>query len=128
MGEKHATIAIVSPGARQESLRAFLSAIEQIDLLGMASGALTGWKMVRELAPVLVVIEGSLPDEEVILLLNYLNNGQKQISSLVLANSRRQEQAAIAVGASAVLTGQGTLDKFGLVVGELLANTNTADS
>ena len=73
MNETLKTVTIAQPGARQESMRAFLSAAERLELVGSAAGALTGWQLVRTLAPDLVVIEGGLPDEEVSLLLHYLN-------------------------------------------------------
>lgn len=121
MCEKYATIAIASPGARQEALRAILSAVEQLDLVGTTSGALTGWQMVRDLAPAVVVIEGSLPEDEVTMLLHYLNSDPVDFRTLVIASTRRQAQTALAAGASAVVSGQSTLDDFDLVVSRLVA-------
>lgn len=121
MREKYATIAIATPGARQEALRAILSAVEELDLVGTASGALTGWQMVRDLAPALVVIEGSLPRDEVSLLLHYLQANVLDVGTLVITSTQRQEQAALAAGASAVVSSQGTLDDLDLVVSRLIA-------
>lgn len=121
MGEKYTTIAIASPGARQESLRAILSTVDQLDLVGTASGALTGWQMVCDLAPAMVVIEGSLPEDEVTMLLHYLNSDPADFHTLVIASTQRQVQTALAAGASAVVSSQGTLEDFDLVMNRLVA-------
>jgi DNA-binding NarL/FixJ family response regulator len=121
MSEKHATIAIASPGARQESLRTILSAVDQLNLVATASGALTGWQMVRDLAPALVVIEGSLPEDEVALLLHYLQANVVDVCTLVIASTQHQARAALAAGASAVASSHDTLDDLDLVVSRLVA-------
>lgn len=126
MNETLKTVTIAQPGARQESMRAFLSAAERLELVGSAAGALTGWQLVRTLAPDLVVIEGGLPDEEVSLLLHYLNGDSNPAYSLVFASTPGQERAAWAAGASAVLAGNATLGEFGQAISQMIAARQAA--
>ena len=119
------TVAIAHPGARQESLRAFLLAVRGIELVGVASGALTGWQMVLALLPELVIIEGGLPEEEVSLLLRYLNRNTP-IFSLVFASTSQQERAAPAAGVSAVVTGNISFDEFGQALSQMVATRQVA--
>ncbi len=115
------TVVIAHPGARQESLRAFLGAARGIELVGVANGALTGWQLVRALLPNLVIIEGGLPEEEVSLLLHYLNGSPGHIFSLVFASTQRQERAARAAGVSGVVTGNISFDEFGRMMNQMIA-------
>ena len=81
---------------------------------GSADSGLLALKLLRELRPCLVVIEGGLPEAEALELLRQIKQEWPEIGCLVLAESATIRQQALASGADQVLG-------VGLPAGQLCA-------
>ncbi len=97
------TIIASRPGVMRRALRATLGLSPCLEIVGMAGGGLSALELARQHRLALIVIDSSLPEDEMLALLRQVKGEQQHIRCLVLAESTRQQQVMLASGADAVL-------------------------
>jgi DNA-binding NarL/FixJ family response regulator len=97
------TIVVSRPGAVREALRAVLASFAQLKVVGAVGGGLSAMVKIRERRPNLLVIDGNLPEDEVLALLCLVREEQPQVSCIVLVDTPRQRGKVLSAGAHAVL-------------------------
>ena len=96
-------VIVAQPGAIRGALQSILALFPRLEISGVADGGLTALKLVRQLKPALVVIDSGLSADEIAVLLEKIKQEQPQIYSLVFADTTRQQEAFLALGADAVV-------------------------
>ena len=92
------------PGVLQESLRAMLSGSGQVVVTGSAGDGLSALSMVREVQPALLVIDSNLLEDETLSLLKEVKGAWPEVRCLVLVQTTRRKNRALAAGADAVMS------------------------
>lgn len=95
-------IIVSRPGIMQESLRAALANMSQLEIIKSVGDGLSAWDVIRKQPPNLVVIDSNLLEDEILALLRRIKGKWPAVCCLVLAESARQERWAVASGADAV--------------------------
>jgi DNA-binding NarL/FixJ family response regulator len=101
--EKVATIIVSRPGIIHQALRTMLAPLPQIEVTAAVGGGLSALELARQNRPALLVIDSSLPEDEILALLRQIKQEQPQIHCLVVAETSRQQAAVLAQGADAVI-------------------------
>lgn len=111
---RHASAVIVAkPGRFRDSLRALLTATPQIDAVNQANDEESALKAIAVDHVTLMLLDGSLPGNEVGAMLRGIRAERPQVRCIVLADNARQQREAKAAGADAVLLkGFPTADLF----------------
>ena len=97
------TIIASRPGVMRQALRATLNLSPHIEVVGVAGGGLSALDLARQHRPALIVIDSSLPEDEMLALLRQVKQGQPHIRCLMLAETIRQQQVMLTAGADAAL-------------------------
>jgi DNA-binding NarL/FixJ family response regulator len=107
MSDNRVCALIVSqPGPLRDGLRALLSAMPQIEVIGEASDIALVSRMIQEHCPTLVLLDADLPGNEVGNTLKTIKANGPEVRCIVLASTIEQQQAAQLAGAdSAPLKG-----------------------
>jgi CheY-like chemotaxis protein len=101
---RHVSAVIVAgPGRFRDSLRALLTATPQIDTVNQADDAESALKAIAEEHAILMLLDGSLPGDEVGKVLRGIRVERPQVRCIVLADNARQQREAKVAGADAVL-------------------------
>ena len=100
---KVSTIIVSRPGVIRQALRAALALLPQIYIAGAAGGGLSAMHLVCQNQPALLIIDSSLPEDEVLALLRQVKQEQPRIRCLVVAETNRQQAAVQALGADAAI-------------------------
>jgi DNA-binding NarL/FixJ family response regulator len=101
--DKVATIIVSRPGVIRQALQTMLALLPQIEITGAAGGGLSALNLARQNRPALLIIDSSLPEDEIQALLQQIKQEQPQIRCLVLAETSRQQAAVLALGADAAI-------------------------
>jgi DNA-binding NarL/FixJ family response regulator len=101
--KKIKVLLISLPGMLQGVLRQTLAAKSDVDLVGVASGCLSAFSMIKQLAPDLIVIDSNLPDAEIQELIRRAHAEQTLGRFLVLTETSRQKDFAKNAGADFIL-------------------------
>ena len=80
-----------------------LALLPQIEIAGTAGGGLSAVNLTRKHPSALLIIDSSLPEDEILALLGKIKQEQPQIHCLVVAETSRQQAAVLAQGADAVI-------------------------
>ena len=94
---------VARPGRLRDALRALMATIPQLEIVDQVEDSAVALKMVTERQPTLILMDSSLPDNEVKAMLEQIKAERSQSYCIVLANSEQQEQDAISAGADEVL-------------------------
>jgi DNA-binding NarL/FixJ family response regulator len=94
---------VARPGRLRDALRALMATIPQLEIVDQVEDRAVALKMVTEQHPTLILMDSSLPDNEVKVMLEQIKAERSQIYCIVLANTEQQEQLAISAGADEVL-------------------------
>lgn len=94
---------IAKPGRLRDALCTLLKSISQQEVISQADDGLTGLKMIVEHNPTLVLLDASLPDNEVRVMVEQIKAQQPQTRCLVLANTLAQQEMAKQAGADGVV-------------------------
>ena len=107
MSHSHVCALIVSqPGPLRDGLRALLTAMPQIEIIGEAGDMTSALRMIEGHCPTLVLSDADLPGDEVWNTLKTTKANWPEVRWIVLANTVEQQQAAARAGAdSAPLKG-----------------------
>jgi DNA-binding NarL/FixJ family response regulator len=101
---RHVSAVIVAgPGRFRDSLRALLTATPQIDAVNQADDAESALKAIAEEHAILMLLDGSLPGDEVGKVLRGIRVERPQVRCIVLADNARQQREAKVAGADAIL-------------------------
>ena len=104
MLQSYQALIAAPPGVMRRSLRAVLSTIPDIVLIGEADGCLSAQDMSQTLKPDILLISADLPKNEVEMLLQgFHKNGRYKPYSIVFTNTSFQKRQALLAGADAVL-------------------------
>ena len=105
MTEKSKVTAIIAsrPGARHESLRAFLNSLPELEVVGSAAGSLSALNEVNEQRPDLLVIDNNQSEDEVAALIRQVKSDQPDIRCVVLTETSAQKGRALSAGADVAL-------------------------
>ena len=101
--EKVATIIVSRPGVIRQALRAMLALLPQLEITAAVGGGLSALELARQHRPALLVIDSSLPEDEVLALLRQIKQEQSLVRCLVVAETTRQQAVVLAQGADAVI-------------------------
>lgn len=113
------TIIASEPGLAEQSLRAALESLPEVQVIGSVAGCLTALQMVRETQAGLVVIDANIPFEEVQQFLRRLEQERRETCVLVLAATTTQVYRALAAGADAALRRDASIRQVGAAIAEL---------
>lgn len=97
------TIIVARPGVSREVLQAILGSLPQIEVTGTVGGGLSALNLAGTTSPALLIIDSGLPEDEMVALLSHIKQDQPQIRCLVLAETTRQRERLLALGADAVI-------------------------
>jgi DNA-binding NarL/FixJ family response regulator len=117
--EKISTIIAVRPGVMQQALRMTLAQLSHIEISGAAGGGLSAFNLAHKDPPALLIIDASLPEDEILALLRSIKQELPQTRCLVLAETTRQQQVMLAAGADAVLLRGEATERFKAVLDEI---------
>jgi len=101
--EKVATIIVSRPGVIRQALRTMLAVLPQIEITDAVGGGLRALNLARQNRPALLIIDSSLPEDEILALLRQIKQEQPLVRCLVVAETTRQQAAVLAQGADAVI-------------------------
>ena len=94
---------VARPDRWHDALRALLTAIPYLKIVGQTDHGLTIMQLVAEHQPTLVLVDARVLEEEIGAVLKQLKATQPRIRYIVLADNGQQQQTAAAVGADKVL-------------------------
>lgn len=97
------TLLTAQPGAMQEVLDAFFSSLPGFEIVGIADDSVMAWNLFQNHHPALIVIDGNLPEDDVLTLVRDIKRQDIPPKTIVFANGTRQEQLFLSTGADAVL-------------------------
>lgn len=109
------TLIVARPGRLRDALRALLNTLPRLQIVGQADDGPSALKMLSERQPTLVLLDSTLPDDEIKALLSQVKAHRLQPRCIVLAENPEQQQAGKNAGADEVLL-------KGYPVAKLLAN------
>ena len=101
--ERMMTLLVAKPGPLRDALQSLISTMPDLVMPLTADTGLLALRMIRESQPLLVVVGGGLPDEEVLELLRQIKDEWPETACLVLSESVQQRRLALAAGADSVL-------------------------
>ena len=113
------TIIASEPGLAEQSLRATLESLPEVQVIGSAAGCLSALQMVGDRHAGLVVIDANIPFEEVQQFLRRLEEDGRETCVLVLAATTTQVYRALAAGADAALRRDASIRQVGAAIAEL---------
>ena len=97
---------VSQPGPLRDGMRALLTAMPQIEIIGEAGDMTSALRMIQGYCPTLVLLDADLPGDEVWNALKTIKANWPDVRWIVLANTVEQQQAAERAGAdSAPLKG-----------------------
>lgn len=100
MAHKRWGVVLVSaPGLVQKATASILVSCPEVELLATVGGALSATTVVGETLPDLVLIDATLPDEEVAALLNWVKANAPQVRSVVMTVNSKQRDMLLEYGA-----------------------------
>lgn len=103
VGGGASALIVANPGPWRDGLQATLMEISQIKTIYLASDASPALLVVSTHRPALVLLDASLPGEEVCPLVEWLRAKWPQTTCLALVDDNQQRGKAKAAGADAVL-------------------------
>lgn len=109
------------PGIVAQATRAVIASVGDMVLVGSATGALTATQMLPELQPDLLLLDATLPDEEVAALLQWCRAHSPGVHCLVMTLTTRQREQALAWGAHAAIHRASFMSELATEVGRLSA-------
>ena len=104
------------PGNVQESLRAVIEAIPEMEVVGTAGGGLSAIALIRETMPDVIIIDGSLSEDEVLTFLKDAKLLSPDLRLIVLSYSIRQQKRLLKGGADAVFSRWSPAEEFSAVL------------
>lgn len=120
---KRVRVLIVSlPGMMQSVLRDTFSSRADVELVSVASGALSAVSLIRKKKPDLVVIDSNLPDEEKVQLIQWLKEKCQKSRSLILVETTQQSKQAARMGADVILRSYSLPESLDSVIGTIQGN------
>lgn len=114
-----ATVIVARPGIMQQSLRASLAACASVAVVASLGDGLSALNYVAAHRPALLVVDCNLLDGEVEALLAGVKLRQLPTRCLVLTRSHQQQDWALACGADAVLSHDGSFQELQAVLAQL---------
>lgn len=91
------------PSRLREALRALIATLPQLEIVGQVEERVAALKMVQERQPGLLLLDSSLPDNEVEATIEQIKLERSETYCIVLAHSERQQAALKSAGADEVL-------------------------
>jgi DNA-binding NarL/FixJ family response regulator len=91
------------PGLVAQATRATVASMGDVALVGSATGALSATQALTQLRPDLLLVDATLPDEEVAALLQWTREHLPAVHCLVMTLTMRQRDQALAWGAHAAM-------------------------
>lgn len=116
--KKIKVLLISLPGMLQSVLRQTLAAKSDVDLVGVASGCLSAFSMIKQQSPELIVVDSNLPDAEIQELIQQVHAEQIKARFMVLTETIRQKEQATRAGADFVLRSDALSREFDFVLTE----------
>ncbi len=117
---KQIRVLIVSlPGMMQSVLRDTFSNRTDVELVGVASGALSAVGLIPKKKPDLVVIDSNLPGDEKVQLVQWLKEKWQKSRSLILVETTQQSKQAGRMGADIVLRSYSLPESLDSVIGTM---------
>jgi two-component system response regulator DevR len=96
-------VIVAEPGRFRDSLRALLTATPHIDAVNQADDAASALRTIAQDHATLILLDGSLPGDEVGAVVREIRAERPQVRCIVLADNARQQREAKVAGADAVL-------------------------
>jgi len=102
---KQVTLALIvaKPGPLRNGLQAVMTTMPQIEILAETTDPSALLRMGAEMQPDVVLLDASLPEEQVWPALRHIRENWYQTRSIVLVEDSQQQQKAQAAGADVVL-------------------------
>lgn len=119
---------VIRPGSLQDSLVALMTTMHHVNSVLIAEDAASALRMMAQHHPTLVVLEVSLPAQEVLAALKEIEAGWPSTRCIALADGVEQKQEAESAGADVVLIKGFTAAKFIATIERLLADASDVKS
>ena len=102
---KQVTLALIvaRPGPLRNSLQALMTTMPQIEILAETSDPSALLRMGAEIQPHVILLDASLPEDEVCAALRQIKEEWSRTRSIVLAEDSQQQQKVQAAGADVAL-------------------------
>jgi DNA-binding NarL/FixJ family response regulator len=100
---REAVLIVAKPGRLRDSLKALLKPISRIQIVGQAADGPAALSLVKQHCPKLILLDGSLPDNQNGTLLRLIKAQYPQAHCIVLAENIQQQRTARMVGANTAL-------------------------
>jgi len=122
MIKSDASILLVArPGRRRDSLRALLKAIPQLQVINQADDGPAALKLINGHQLALMLLDTSLSDDEVRLVLEQIKNKPSHPHCLVLADTSKRQKMAETGQADKVLSADFAITDFLMIAERLLS-------
>jgi DNA-binding NarL/FixJ family response regulator len=108
------------PGAWQRVLQKIVEGYPFVKRVDVASGSLTAFEMVKQQYTDIMVIDSSLPFDDLIALVQRVKKDNPGIRLIVIADTVKHQQRVIRAGADYTLSSVNFEDKFGEILSELV--------
>ena len=113
------TVIVSASAIMEASIRSIFGSLSSVQIIGSAAGCLSALQLVRDNTPDLLVVDASLPAQEMKILLQQIKQERSGTRSLVVTTTRDQERRARAAGADIVFPRYGSSDQLHSMVAEL---------
>jgi DNA-binding NarL/FixJ family response regulator len=107
------------PGLVAQATRATVASIGGVALVGSATGALSATQALAQLQPDLLLVDATLPDEEVAALLQWTREHLPAAHCLVMTLTMRQRDQALAWGAHAAIQRASLASQLEVILNQL---------
>jgi len=97
------TVIAARPGAIRQAMKSTLALFPRLEISGVADGGLSALSLIRRQKPALIVIDSGLLEGEITMLLQKIKQEQLPIYCLAFADTIRQREAFLTLGADGVI-------------------------
>ena len=97
------TVLVSQPGILCDSMHIMLKSLPPIEVVEIASGCLSASKLLNKEALQLMVLDATLPEEEVLELLDRVKKNYPHVPVLTLAMTTKHRETLVAAGADSVI-------------------------
>jgi DNA-binding NarL/FixJ family response regulator len=122
------TLLVTPPGATAEALCTVLQSIPEVEIVESVTGRLSAVQAIRSLGPALIVVNGQLPTEEILALIEDTVRDGQAPPILIASASPAQEQCFLDAGAFAAVTPWDSVDRLSEAVESALSQQTAADA
>ncbi|GAB4429145.1 MAG: hypothetical protein Kow0031_09580 [Anaerolineae bacterium] len=120
--QQNRVVVVSQPGLLRDALVSWLASFAGVGDIACAGGSLTALDMIRQQPPHLLVIDNTLPEEEVAALVRQVKGEWPAIVCLVFSSTHRPQQQRHDAGADAIVPRHGSPQEMETTLRRLTRN------